>query len=169
MSDADRGLAAKPFRGLAFNLSSLGYSVSKRFKQTLAPFDLHPREFALLRAVGFQEGLSQQALGDRLQIPRSRMVAIVDELEGRGLLKRRPNPTDRRVRELHLTDAGLQLLEQAFQGAVAFEQQISAPLSPEERKQLLGLLERVSAGLGMGPGAHPALRESAASAGPECD
>jgi DNA-binding MarR family transcriptional regulator len=158
-------MKTKPFRGLAFNLSSLGYSVSMEFKQVLAPFDLHPREFALLRAVGFQEGLAQQALGDRLQIPRSRMVAIVDELEGRRLLERRPNLTDRRVRELHLTDAGRQLLDQAFQAAVAYEKQISSPLSLKERDQLLDLLERVSAGLGVGPGAHPALREPAASTG----
>jgi DNA-binding MarR family transcriptional regulator len=156
-------MKTKPFRGLAFNLSSLGYAVSKGFSHVLAPFDLHPREFALLRAVGFQEGLAQQALGDRLQIPRSRMVAIVDELERRRLLERRPNPTDRRVRELHLTDAGRQLLDHAIQAAVAYEKQISSPLSPKERDQLLDLLERVSAGLGVGPGAHPALREPAAS------
>jgi DNA-binding MarR family transcriptional regulator len=97
------------------------------------------------------------------------MVAIVDGLEGRGLLERRPNPNDRRVRELHLTDAGRQLLTQALQGAVAYEQQIGSPLSSEEREHLLDLLERVSASLGIGPGAHPALRDSAASTGPECD
>jgi DNA-binding MarR family transcriptional regulator len=161
-------MAAKPFRGLAFNLSALGYAVSKGFKETLAPFDLHPREFALLRAVGIQEGLAQQALGDRLQIPRSRMVAIVDELESRGLLERRPNAGDRRVRELYLTEAGRQLLDEAFRGAVAYDRQISSPLTPEEREQLLDLLERLSAGIGLGHGAHPALRDSA-SPGAERD
>jgi DNA-binding MarR family transcriptional regulator len=149
-----------PFRAVAFNLSSLGYAVSRGFKATLAPFNLHPREFALLRAVGFQEGQSQQALGERLQIPRSRMVAIVDELEGRGLLERRPNPTDRRVRELHLTETGRKLIDQAFQQALAYEYRISSPLTPEEREQLLDLLERVSTALGISPGAHTALRES---------
>jgi DNA-binding MarR family transcriptional regulator len=167
--NADGAMDAEPFRGLAFNLSSLGYAVSKGFSHVLAPFELHPREFALLRAVGLREGLSQQELGDRLQIPRSRMVAIVDELEGRGLLERRPNPTDRRVRELHLTDAGRQLLDKAFQAAVAYEQQVSSPLDPKERDQLLDLLERVSAGLGMLSAAHAALREPAASTGSEGD
>jgi DNA-binding MarR family transcriptional regulator len=169
IDEADGAATAEPFRGLAFNLSSLGYSVSKGFSQTLAPFDLHPREFALLRAVGFQEGLSQQALGDRLQIPRSRMVAIVDELEARGLLERRPNLTDRRVRELHLTEAGRELLDQAFREAAAYEQQVSSPLDSAERERLLDLLERVSAGLGVAPGIHMALRDAVGENGCPAD
>ncbi len=149
----------EPFRGVAFNLSSVGYAVSKGFKGILEPFELHPREFAVLRAVGFQEGQTQQALGDRLQIPRSRMVSIVDELESRGFLERHPNPADRRVRELHLTDAGRKALAQASEQALAFEQRVTEPLSADERERLLDLLERVSANLGIGPGAHSALRE----------
>jgi DNA-binding MarR family transcriptional regulator len=151
--------AGKPFRGVAFKLSSLGYAVAQGFQRTLAPFDLHPREFAVLRAVGFQEGQSQQALGDGLRIPRSRMVGIVDELEARGLLERQAHATDRRVRQLHLTDEGRDVLEKALAQAIAFEKEISAPLSREEREQLLDLLDRISGGLGLGPGAHAALRE----------
>jgi len=149
----------EPFRGVAFNLSSLGHAVSRGFKEILEPFELHPREFAVLRAVGFQEGQAQHALGDRLQIPGSRMVSIVDELEARGFVERRPNPADRRVRELHLTDAGRKALDQAFERAVAFEQQVAGPLAADERERLLDLLERISANLGIGPGAHTALRE----------
>ena len=90
------------------------------------------------------------------------MVAIVDELEQRGLLERRANPNDRRVRLLHLTDTGRQLLQQAFAQALTYEQQISAPLSTQERDQLLDLLERIANAIGLtAGGAHPALREPA--------
>jgi len=149
----------EPFTGVAFKLSSLGYAVSKGFKEILVPFELHPREFAVLRAVGTQEGQSQQALGDRLQIPRSRMVSIVDELETRGFLERHPNPADRRVREIHLTDAGRTALERALERAVEFEQQVAGPLDDGERERVLELLERIAVNLGIGPGAHTALRE----------
>src|SRR5581483_9559031 len=96
--------------------SSLGYAVSRRFHTTLEPLSLEPREFALLRAVAPAEGASQQAIGERLQIPASRMVAFVDALEARGLLERRPNPNDRRARALYLTDDGRALLASAFAG-----------------------------------------------------
>ncbi len=149
----------EPFRAVAFNLSALGYAVSKQFTRILEPFELHPREFAVLRAVSVQEGQTQQALGDRLQIPRSRMVSILDELEARSFIERRPNPADRRVREIHLTDAGRSVLEQAFEQAVAYERDVVEPLTEAEQAQLLGFLDRLSAGLGVGDGAHPALRE----------
>ena len=149
----------EPFRGVAFNLSSLGYAVSKGFQEILAPFELHPREFAVLRAVGVQEGQTQQALADGLQIPRSRMVSIVDDLEAGGLLERRPNPADRRVRELYLTADGRKTLERSFAEALAYEQQVGAGLTAEERERLLDLLERIADNLGIGPGAHTALRE----------
>jgi DNA-binding MarR family transcriptional regulator len=149
----------EPFTGIAFNLSSLGYAVSRGFQTILAPFELHPREFAVLRAVGFQEGQTQQALADRLRIPRSRMVSIVDELESRGLIERHPNPADRRVRELHLAGEGRALLERAFAEAVAYEEHVAGSLTAAERRGLLDLLGRVSSNLGIDNGAHAALRE----------
>jgi DNA-binding MarR family transcriptional regulator len=148
----------EPFRTVAFKLSALGYAVSKGFKEILEPFELHPREFAVLRAVSVEDGQTQQALGDRLQIPRSRMVSIVDELETRGFLERRPNPADRRVREIHVTETGRAVIEQAFAKALAYERQVTDPLTAEERTQLYDLLDRLSSSLGLA-GAHPALHD----------
>jgi DNA-binding MarR family transcriptional regulator len=157
-----------PFRSVGFTVSSIGYAVSRRFRQTLAPLDLEPREFALLRAVGAAEGQSQQAIGERLQIPPSRMVAFVDALEGRSLLERRHNPLDRRTRELHLTAAGRELLERAFQLAAGLESDLCADLSAPERQQLLGLLQRVGLQLGLAPGGHAAHAHPALVDGDDC-
>lgn len=154
---------APPFRSVGFTISTIGYAVSRRFHDALAPLQLEPREFALLRAVGVAEGKSQQAIGERLQIPPSRMVAFIDALEARGLIERRHNPEDRRTRALHLTGAGHDLLGRAFARAVEFERSLCAGLSDAEREQLLALLERVGAELGLPPGvhaAHAALAES---------
>ena len=159
---------APPFRSVGFLASSIGYAVSRRFRQTLAPLELEPREFALLRAVGVAEGQSQQAIGERLQIPPSRMVAFVDALEGRSLLERRHNPLDRRTRELHLTPAGRQLLERAFQLAAGLENDLCADLSAPEREQLIGLLQRVGLQLGLPPGAHGAHAHPAMVDGGDC-
>jgi len=148
-----------PFRSVAFMLSSLGYAVSRRFHQVLGPLELEPGEFALLRAVAASEGEPQNALAERLHISPSWMVAIVDDLENRGLLERKPHARDRRVRNLHLTPAGRKLLRQAERKAQQFDLQVTEALSETELRQLLDLLQRVAAGLDLQPGAHAALRE----------
>jgi DNA-binding MarR family transcriptional regulator len=146
-------------RSVGFALSTTGYAVAQRFRQALAPLKLEPREFALLRAVGAAEGQTQQAIGERLQIPASRMVAFVDALEGRGLLERRPNLKDRRARALHLTPAGREVLERAFALALAYERDLCAELQGAEREQLLGLLQRIADRLGLPAQVHAALTE----------
>lgn len=152
----DAVVSGPPFRAVGFTVSSIGYAVSRRFRDTLAPLQLEPREFALLRVVGAAEGLSQQAAAERLQIPPSRMVAFVDALEARALVERRHNPLDRRTRTLYLTPAGRELLERAFVLAAGLERHLCAQLSAVEREQLLDLLQRVGSQLGLAPGAHAA-------------
>jgi DNA-binding MarR family transcriptional regulator len=135
-------------------LSSLGHAVAAKFSARLAPLGLEPREFALLRRIDVQQGSSQQALGERLGIPPSRMVALVDELEGRGLLERRPSPNDRRAHALYLTPAGKQILGKATQLAAALEGELTQTLDAAEHEQLVAMLDRLAAQLGVPPGVH---------------
>jgi DNA-binding MarR family transcriptional regulator len=118
--------------------------------------EIEPRDFALLRAVGAAGGASQQAICERLRIPASRMVALLDAHEARNLIERRPKPADRRIHALHLTAAGEQLLARAFALAVDYERELCGDLSSPEREQLLELLPRVGRRLGVVPGVHAA-------------
>jgi DNA-binding MarR family transcriptional regulator len=152
----DGPTAPEPFRSVGFTLSSLGYAVARGFTEVLAPLEIEPRDFALLRALAATEGDSQQAIGERLGVPASRMVGFIDAHEARGLIERRQAPADRRVHALHLTDAGHELLTRAFAIALAFEQELCGDLSSPEREQLLELLARVSSRLGLTPGVHAA-------------
>ena len=141
--------------GVAFLLSQLGYHSSRRWKVRLAPLGLDPRQVMVLRRLAGDEGRSQQALGDALQIPPSRMVALVDALEQRGLLRRRPSPSDRRVRTLHLTKEGRRLLGEIMEISVEHEQELCSGLQPADRDQLLTLLNRLAAEQGLAEGVHP--------------
>jgi DNA-binding MarR family transcriptional regulator len=149
-------------QSVGFTISSLGYAVSSRFVQTLAPLGLEPREFALMRAVSVAEGQTQQAIAAGLHVPASRMVALVDALEARGLIERRHNPRDRRARELYLTPSGVELLDGAFARAAALELELCAGMGEDEREQLLDLLQRVGASLGIPAGVHAATGDAGA-------
>jgi DNA-binding MarR family transcriptional regulator len=125
-------------------MSQVGRSVGRAFHEALAPLGLDPRHYLLLRSVAEAEGCSQQAVGESLQIPPSRMVGLVDALEERGLIRRLPNPADRRAYGLRLTPAGRRLLAKAEPISEAFETEICEPLSPSERQVLVELLGRVA-------------------------
>jgi DNA-binding MarR family transcriptional regulator len=151
--------ASSSFRSVGFTISTTGYAIARLFREILAPLQLEPREFALLRAVGACEGQSQQAIGERLGIPASRMVAFIDALQQRGLLERRQNQEDRRARALHLTENGRHLVDRALALAAAQERELCRGLSACEREQLLDLLQRIGEQLGLSPGVHAALAE----------
>jgi DNA-binding MarR family transcriptional regulator len=152
-----RATRERPFEAVGFLISQLGFQSSRRFAERLEPLDLNPRTFALLRHIEAAEGEPQHALAEALRVPPSRMVALLDELEERGLVERRPHPTDRRARSLYLTGAGRRLLERAKKIAAEHEAELCADLSATERKQLLALLGRLAAGQGLLAGVHPAM------------
>ena len=146
-------------RSVGFLISQLGFLSSKRFMEALKPVGIDPREFMLLRFVAASEGRSQQALAERLAIPPSRMVALVDHLEEAGFVERRPDPEDRRVRGLHLTRKGRGALERAGKVAIDYETRLCVGINREERELLIDLLQKLQAGQTMLRGVHPGMGE----------
>jgi DNA-binding MarR family transcriptional regulator len=145
--------------GAAFLLSQVGFHSSRLWRERMARLELDPREVVLLRHVAAAEGQSQQALAEALQVPPSRMVALVDGLEQRGLLERRPIAGDRRVRALHLSQEGHRLLRKVMAASAEHEAELSTGLDSTERAQLIALLHRVAAEHGLPTGVHPGVAE----------
>lgn len=104
---------------------------------------LHMGALAMIDSVG---PMSQQTLGEYLKKDRTSVVAIVDELEGEGLVERRRNPEDRRAYALEVTAKGREWLSRARPVLTATDEELLAHLDPEERRVLLGLLQRVLLG-----------------------
>jgi len=150
--------ASPPGPGAAFLLAQLGSYATARFTERVAELDLVPAQTGLLRAVAASPGQSQQALAQLLGTPPSRLVALLDALEERGILERRRNPTDRRLHALHLTEAGHQLLRRIGKAARAHNDTLCHALDPTERDQLRALLTRIADDHNLTPGVHPGYR-----------
>jgi len=144
-------------RSVGFLISQLGFVSSKAFMEALRPVGIDPREFLLMRFVAASEGQSQQALAERLSVPASRMVALVDHLEDAGFLERRPDPEDRRVRGLYLTRKGRGALERASKIAIDYETRLCAGINRSEREQLIDLLQKLQESQTSLRGVHPGL------------
>ena len=99
--------------------------------------------YRLLAALAEFGPASQASLGRRTAMDRSDVAAAVNELAGRGLAVRAPDPADRRRNVISITPAGsahLRRLDVLLDGA---QDELLAPLSPAERQQLIGLLNRI--------------------------
>jgi MarR family transcriptional regulator, lower aerobic nicotinate degradation pathway regulator len=79
--------------------------------------------------------VSQRDLALALRIQPSNIVALLDDMEGRGLLTRTPDPADRRRHRVEITRRGYLTLERATKAARAAEADLLAPLSPAERRE----------------------------------
>jgi DNA-binding MarR family transcriptional regulator len=97
----------------------------------------------LLAALDEAGPASQAELSRRTTIDRSIMVATVNELAGAGLVERTPDPTDRRRNVVTLTAAGRRRLRKLDRLLTGVQDDLLAPLSAEERAQLVHLLTRV--------------------------
>jgi DNA-binding MarR family transcriptional regulator len=142
---------------LAFLLSQVGIHASRRFAERIAEVDLNPPLFRILNLIDAAEGRSQQAIGEAIQVPPSRMVALVDELEARGLVERRPDPADRRVRALHLTRKGRTALAGGHEIARAHEEELTQGMTAVDRARLTRLLQQIVDEQTIGKGIHPGL------------
>lgn len=87
---------------------------------------------------------TQLELAGRVGLDRTVMTYLLDDLEGSGLVSRRPNPKDRRSRHVILTDEGRSQLRRMQTDVAAAESQLLVELSEEERAQFRGLLARVA-------------------------
>jgi DNA-binding MarR family transcriptional regulator len=147
----------RPPRSVGFLISQLGFVSSRGFVNALEPLGIDPREWTLLRYVAQTEGQSQQALADRLGLPPSAMVALVDGLERDGMLERQPAPDDRRVRALYMTPKGRRTLKRAIDVAIEYEAELCGSLEAEERELLIDLLQKLQVDTVARRGVHPGI------------
>jgi DNA-binding MarR family transcriptional regulator len=138
----------------AFLLSQLGAAASSRFADRTREIGLTPSDAGVIRLLGRAPGLSQRSLADRLGAVPSRMVSLIDSLQGRGLVERVRSTTDRRNYELRLTDAGSRILRQLRGIAEQHEAELLAPLTTEQIAQLDVLLAQLANGHGLDRDLH---------------
>jgi len=119
-------------------LSVLGHLIG-----ALAPLELRPAQFSVLALIEANPDLGQSELCEALGIQRPNFVAMLDELESRGLTKRRPSRLDRRIKTLVLTPKGTRVFRRAVTVHAAHEARLLRRLGASGRSQFEMLLQRL--------------------------
>lgn len=110
----------------------------------LEPLGVNGRELAVLTVLTQGQPPSQLEAAQRLSIDRTTMVALLDELESKGLVERRPDPADRRRNIVALTETGRKTLSDGARATDAAERAFLMPLSAADARRLRRLLQAVS-------------------------
>ncbi len=128
---------------LGYNARRAALTVIEVFLQRMSVYDLRPVDFSVLSMITHNSGISSRQLCSALNILPPNLVGMINTLEKRELILRKPHPSDGRVVGLHLTEAGIKLMKDAELTAKELEDEASSKLTANERKTLMRLLQKI--------------------------
>jgi len=147
-----------PDTSLGFLVSDIARMLRERFNETTQSVGLTQAQARTLMQLGRNEGISQVALAQLLEIQPITLLRNVDRLEQAGLLERRQNPTDRRARQLYLTPAAQPLLDEITALGRSLTEAALSGIAAGDRATLISTLQQIKGNLAE-PAVAPDLSE----------
>jgi DNA-binding MarR family transcriptional regulator len=129
---------------IGYRLRLATNAMTSDLKVTLEGTGQRPVLVAMLAVIARSPGIIQTALGNALGVQRANLVPLVNEVEERGWVDRRPAPNDKRAYALHLTADGERSLNEALARIAQHEARVFGRLTQRERETLKRLLGKVS-------------------------
>ncbi|WP_126638986.1 MarR family winged helix-turn-helix transcriptional regulator [Embleya hyalina] len=130
---------------LAAMVVPLGRALMAAELPVLRAHDLTMWAYTVLLALGDEPVRSQATLAESIGADKTRVIAVLDDLEQRGLIRRRPDPADRRARLLSLTEQGHRVRAAVRSGIRVREERLLARLPDADRLGFLNALRTLSA------------------------
>ena len=112
-------------------------------RASIAATGLNLTDFAVLEAILHKGAMPVNMIGKKVLLTSGSISTAIDRLEKRGLVRRRRDKSDGRIFHVELTDAGRQIIRDAFDRHRRNLESVAGVLSAEERRQLVGLLKRL--------------------------
>ena len=113
------------------------------FVEECRAFDLTPVQFAALVAIHTHPGIDATRLSAVIAFDRSTLGNVIERLENKGFIERKPSGEDRRVKLLYLTKPGAAMLRDIMPAVERSQARMLEPLKPADRKTLMTLLTQL--------------------------
>jgi len=136
-------LDAPPWLRVESTLMSLARGIRRAYDLRLDELELNLSEASVLAYAQEFGPITQTELAKRLGVGRAAMGAVIDVLEGRGLVERRPKPGDRRAWMVATTTSGNQMAELISKIDERLRSELRTGVSRKERRELTELLNRL--------------------------
>ncbi|HLP41987.1 MAG TPA: MarR family transcriptional regulator [Fibrobacteria bacterium] len=104
-------------------------------------------QFEVLSSLAVSSCTNQQELARRLQVTKGNLVGLIDRLAERGWVERHPDPEDRRVNRVRITEPGKALMEKVYPDQLAAVEAMMAKLGLDEVDALRSLLKKLDAAI----------------------
>lgn len=130
------------------------------FAEECAAFGLTPVQYAALMALRATPGADATRLAALIVFDRSTIGDVLDRLQSKGLVRRDPSPTDRRVKVLALTPDGGAMLDRVAQAVERVQHRLLEPLAPPDRAVMIRLLSQIASVHDDAAPAHPGRTEA---------
>jgi DNA-binding MarR family transcriptional regulator len=127
---------------VGYNLRRAAAHQRERFREAFAPYDVRPVQLTALIVIFHNDRLGQSALGKLLGMKRANVVKLLDELQERGLIRRKQSKNDRRAYNVHLTAKGKRLTEELLAVHEKLEGDLAQSFGVDELRELVDLLRR---------------------------
>ena len=128
---------------LAYCISDIARYYRTCLDREMAQHGLTRSQWWLLLNLQYNNGASQQELAEIIELGKSGTGKLVDQLQKKGWVERKPNPDDRRAYKVYLTKAIQPLIKDIDIEAHALIEQSLSELSSQQRTQLQKLLDSV--------------------------
>jgi DNA-binding MarR family transcriptional regulator len=123
------------------------WSVARQLREvsheSLTPWDVTPAQLRALRVLRHHGTLRLSELADHLRIAARSGTEVTDALEARGLVRRRPDPGDRRATLVELTEQGEGVLAAIHEARATGAERVFDRLSPTDRVHLARILRKL--------------------------
>ena len=113
------------------------------FIEECKAFDLTPVQYGSLIAIHTHPGIDATRLSAVIAFDRSTLGSVIERLESKKLIDRRPSAEDKRVKLLYLTRAGAAILRDIMPSVEKAQARMLQPLKPADRKVLVALLTQL--------------------------
>ncbi len=130
---------------LTFLVRSVWLGMRASIAESLTEFGLSTSQFATLMMVTKHPGMSVSEIAREVGSTRQAANEMLGGLEAEGLIERRPNPTDKRSHQIHLTDAGRQRFAAAQVSVARREAELEADLTPEQQAAVRSWMTGIAA------------------------
>lgn len=127
-----------------FLLSKTELAVHQRFKQILEPHGITPVQCGVLNCLYKEDGLSLKAIADSLALNASTITGIIDRMEEKKFIKRKPDRSDRRSISIFLTDKAKKLEPETVNAITELNSSVMKELTEQEKVTFRRLLRIVT-------------------------